>query len=65
MLTFCAILRKSNGGGNDSAASLSLAVQRNILLVSLKSVNAVDILLYAVTFHKAGRYHVCSVIDGE
>ena len=47
------------------AASLSFAVQRNILPVSLKGVNAADVVLYAFVLYRADRCHVVAVIDGK
>ena len=49
----------------DPAASLSLTVQRNILLVPFKGINAGNIIPHAVILHIAGRYYVVSVIDGK
>lgn len=48
-----------------SKRSLSLVVQRNILLVPFKGINAGDGVLYAVILHKAGRCNVSPVIDGK
>ena len=49
----------------DPAASLSLTVQRNILLVPFKGINAGNIIPHAVILHIAGRCYVVSVIDGK
>ena len=44
-------LNKTTAGGIAPAASLSLAVQRNILLAPFTGINAVDVVLYVAMLH--------------
>lgn len=44
---------------------MSLAVQRNILLIPFKGIDAVDVVLYTVTLHIAGRCQASAVIDSK
>ena len=60
-----AVLRRHKGLTFCLLRSFPLAVQRYILLVPFKGVNAADVVLYAFVLYRADRCHVVAVIDGK